>query len=40
MMLLIDLLVMFFALGFFFWRAAADNDRREAEQRGTAVVSS
>lgn len=39
-MFLTDLLVMFFALGFFFWRAAADNDRREAEQRATAVASS
>ena len=38
-MFLTDLLVMFFALGFFFWRAAADNDRREAE-REAAVVSS
>jgi putative copper resistance protein D len=33
-MFLVDMLVMFFALGFFFWRAASDNDRREA-----AVVS-
>jgi hypothetical protein len=33
-MFLVDLVVMFFALGFFFWRAAADNDRRE-----TAVAS-
>jgi cytochrome c oxidase assembly factor CtaG len=39
-MFLTDLLVMFFALGFFFWRAAADNDRNEAEQRATAVASS
>ena len=39
-MFLTDLLVMFFALGFFFWRAAADNDRREAEQRSTAIASS
>jgi putative membrane protein len=41
LMFLVDLLVMFFALGFFFWKAAADNDRRdEAEQRARAVVSS
>lgn len=41
MMLLVDLFVMFFALGFFFWRAAADNDRSEAEaeRRRTAVAS-
>jgi putative copper resistance protein D len=39
LMFLVDLLVMFFALGFFFWRAASDNDRREAE-RATAVASS
>jgi putative membrane protein len=38
-MFLVDLLVMFFALGFFFWKAAADNDRREAE-RAPAVISS
>jgi cytochrome c oxidase assembly factor CtaG len=41
LMLLVDLLVMFFALGFFFWRAAADNDQRERErERATAVASS
>ena len=39
LMFLTDLLVMFFALGFFFWRAAADNDRSEAE-RATAAVPS
>ena len=39
LMFLTDLFVMFFALGFFFWRAAADNDRREAE-RAAAVASS
>jgi cytochrome c oxidase assembly factor CtaG len=39
LMFLVDLFVMFFALAFFFWKAAADNDRREAE-RGTAVISS
>lgn len=41
MMLLVDLLVMFFALGFFFWRAASDSDRAEAAEadRRTAVVS-
>jgi cytochrome c oxidase assembly factor CtaG len=38
-MFLVDLFVMFFALGFFFWRAAADNDRRETE-RAAAVISS
>jgi cytochrome c oxidase assembly factor CtaG len=38
-MFLVDLLVMFFALGFFFWRAAADNDRRETE-RAAALISS
>jgi cytochrome c oxidase assembly factor CtaG len=39
-MFLVDLLVMFFALGFFFWRAAAEEDRRDAEQRAGAMVSS
>jgi cytochrome c oxidase assembly factor CtaG len=39
LMFLVDLVVMFFALGFFFWRAAADNDQRETE-RATAVASS
>jgi putative copper resistance protein D len=39
-MFLTDMLVMFFALGFFFWRAAADEDRRDAEQRAATVVSS
>jgi cytochrome c oxidase assembly factor CtaG len=29
LMFLVDLLVMFFGLAFFFWRAAADNDARE-----------
>ena len=29
LMFLTDMLVMFFGLGFFFWRAAEDNDRRE-----------
>lgn len=38
-MFLVDLFVMFFALAFFFWKAAADNDRREAE-RAPAVISS
>jgi len=38
-MFLTDLLVMFFALGFFFWRAAADNDEREASERATAAAS-
>ena len=36
LMFLVDMLVMFFGLGFFFWRAAADNDRRE-EQRAAAA---
>jgi hypothetical protein len=31
---------MFFALGFFFWRAAADNDRRETERAAPVVSSS
>jgi putative copper resistance protein D len=39
-MFLVDLLVMFFALGFFFWRAAADNDRSEAERSAAVVPSS
>jgi putative membrane protein len=40
LMFLTDLLVMFFALGFFFWRAAADNDRRETAERPAPVASS
>ena len=40
LMFLVDLLVMFFALGFFFWRAAADNDRRESERAAPVVTSS
>jgi len=40
LMFLVDLLVMFFALGFFFWRAAADHDRREAERAAPVVSSS
>jgi putative copper resistance protein D len=39
LMFLTDMLVMFFALGFFFWRAAADNDRNEAAERATAMAS-
>lgn len=39
-MFLTDMLVMAFALGFFFWRAAADHDRQEAERRATAIASS
>jgi putative copper resistance protein D len=39
MMLLTDLLVMFFSLGLFFWKAAADNDRREAERAATVTSS-
>jgi cytochrome c oxidase assembly factor CtaG len=38
-MFLTDLLVMFFALGFFFWRAAADNDQRERAEQATAAAS-
>jgi putative membrane protein len=37
LMFLVDMLVMFFGLGFFFWRAAADNDRAE-EQRAAAAA--
>jgi cytochrome c oxidase assembly factor CtaG len=40
LMFLVDLLVMFFALGFFFWRAAADNDRRETERPAPVASSS
>ena len=32
LMFLVDMLVMFFGLGFFFWRAAADSDRAEKQQ--------
>ena len=41
LMLSIDLLVMLFALGFFFWRAAEDHDhaeREDAERRAAAPV--
>jgi cytochrome c oxidase assembly factor CtaG len=34
LMFLVDMLVMFFGLGFFFWRAAADNDMREERAAG------
>ena len=40
-MFLVDLLVMFFALGFFFWRAASDADEAErqvAEERRLAAA--
>jgi len=37
MMMLLDLAVMFFALGFFFWRAAADHDRDERIERERAA---
>lgn len=40
LMFLTDMLVMFFALGFFFWRAASDNDRRESERPTASVVAS
>ena len=36
MMLGLDLLVMFFALGFFFYRSAQDHDRAEAAERAAA----
>jgi cytochrome c oxidase assembly factor CtaG len=40
-MFLVDMFVMFFALGFFFWRAASDSDRAEAAEaeRRAAVAS-
>jgi putative membrane protein len=34
----VDILIMFFALGFFFWRAAADNDRDERTARDRAAA--
>jgi cytochrome c oxidase assembly factor CtaG len=37
LMFLVDMLIMFAGLGFFFWRAAADNDRAE-EQRELAAA--
>jgi putative copper resistance protein D len=37
LMFLVDMLVMFFGLGFFFWRAAGDNDRRETAAAAEAA---
>lgn len=34
----VDILIMFFALGFFFWRAAADHDRDERAERERAAT--
>ena len=36
LMMLTDLVVMLSALGFFFWRAAADNDRAEERELAAA----
>jgi putative membrane protein len=38
MMMALDLLIMFFALAFFFYRSAQDHDRAEARERAAAVV--
>jgi putative membrane protein len=38
LMMGLDLLIMFFALAFFFYRAAEDHDRAEARERAAAVV--
>jgi putative copper resistance protein D len=38
LMFLVDLLVMLAGLGFFFWRAAADNDRSEERRRDLAAA--
>ena len=38
LMFLVDMLVMFAGLGFFFWRAAADNDRAEERTRQPAAA--
>ena len=38
MMMATDILLMFFALAFFFWRAAEDHDRAEARERATALT--
>jgi hypothetical protein len=37
-MFLVDLVVMLFGLGFFFWRAAADNDRAEERRAEPAAA--
>jgi putative copper resistance protein D len=38
LMFLVDLVVMLFGLGFFFWRAAADNDRADERRRELAAA--
>jgi putative copper resistance protein D len=38
LMMLTDLVVMLGALGFFFWRAASDNDRAEERQRQSGLA--
>jgi cytochrome c oxidase assembly factor CtaG len=38
LMFLVDMLVMFAGLGFFFWRAAVDNDRAEERKRELAAA--
>ena len=38
MMMGLDLMVMFFALGFFFFRSAQDHDRAEERERATAAA--
>ena len=38
MMMALDLLIMFFALAFFFFRAAQDHDRTEAQERAAAAA--
>jgi putative copper resistance protein D len=38
MMLGLDVLLMLFALGFFFWRAGVEHDRAEAEERRRATA--
>jgi cytochrome c oxidase assembly factor CtaG len=38
LMMGLDILIMLFALAFFFWRAAEDHDRRAAEERRAAVT--
>ena len=37
LMLTLDLAIMLFALGFFFWRAAEDHDRAERVDRAAAA---
>jgi len=39
LMMGLDLAIMFFALGFFFFRAAQDHDQAEAQERAAAVAS-